>query len=37
MGMVCTLIFFIPGGGDLTKEPRWTFDIDYITQDRKCL
>ena len=24
-----------PCGGDVTKEPMWTFDIDYITQNNK--
>ena len=26
-------IFTIPRGGDITKEPNWTFDVDYITQN----
>lgn len=35
MGMVCTKknIYKDPGGGDIMKEPIWTFDINYLTQN----
>ena len=26
-----------PSSGDITKEPVWTFDIDYITQNSRSL
>ena len=25
----------LPGGGHTTKEPMWTFEVDYVTRNNK--